>query len=53
VVGDGVAGFEPGLFESGLDAGFDFVGYVAVNKLALRYQATLHIAAINTWLRHI
>jgi hypothetical protein len=30
VVGDGVAGVEPGLFESGLDAGFDLVGDVAI-----------------------
>ena len=31
VVGDGVAGVEPGLFEGGLDAGLDLVGDVAVD----------------------
>jgi hypothetical protein len=31
VVGEGVSGVEPGLFEGGLDAGFDFVGDVAVD----------------------
>ena len=31
MVGDGVACVEPGLFEGGLDVGFDFVGDVAID----------------------
>jgi hypothetical protein len=31
VVGDGVTGVEPSLFECGQDAGFDLVGDVAVD----------------------
>jgi hypothetical protein len=30
-LGDGVAGVEPGVFEGGLELGFDFVGDVAVD----------------------
>ena len=30
-MGDGVAGVEPGVFEGGLELGFDFVGDVAVD----------------------
>jgi hypothetical protein len=43
----GVAGIEPGLFEGGLDAGFDFVGDVAVDLGDAFVQAVAEASGLS------
>jgi hypothetical protein len=47
VAGEGVAGVEPGLFEGGLDAGFDLVGDVAVDLGDAVVQAVAESAGLG------